>query len=70
GYCDMAQFSIDSRGCSAPVGQVFLALTFYERVRVQGGLEWFPYFLKPMSQTDTTVFNGFLEIGWQWISPF
>ncbi len=70
GQCDLDQFSIDSRSCSAPVGQVFLALTFYERVRVQGGLEWFPYFLHPMSRNETSVFNGFLEIGWQWISPF
>ncbi|MBN2673841.1 MAG: patatin-like phospholipase family protein [Deltaproteobacteria bacterium] len=70
GVCDLEQFSIDSRGCSAPVGQLFLALTFYERVRVQGGVEWFPYFLPPMSENDQNVFNGFLEIGWQWISPF
>lgn len=70
GACDMDQFVIDSRDCSAPVGQVFLALTFYERVRVQGGMEWFPDFFKPMSSNGSTVLNGFLEIGWQWISPF
>lgn len=70
GSCGLSQFYIDSRGCSAPVGQAFLALTFYERVRLQGGVEWFPYFLSPMNGDGKNVFNGFLEIGWQWISPF
>lgn len=68
--CDTLQFTKESRGCSAPVGQIFLALTFYERIRLQGGVGWFPYFLPPMKNEHRNVFNGFLEVGWQWISPF
>ena len=68
--CRVDDFPGDSNECSAPVGQVFLAFSFYERLRLQGGLEWFPYFLPPMTRNEKNVWNGFLEVCWQWISPF
>ena len=52
------------------MGQLVVVFSFYERIRIQGGLEWFPYFLQPMSEHDKGKFNGMLQIGWQWISPF
>ena len=68
--CDLGSFESDSARCSAPVGQLVVVFSFYERIRIQGGLEWFPYFMKPMSAHDKGKFNGMLQIGWQWISPF
>ena len=68
--CDSEWFAGDSVRCSAPVFQGFVALSFYERIRVQLGLEWFPEWLPPMDQAGGHVWNGLLEIGWQWISPF
>jgi hypothetical protein len=70
GTCDMNRMETDSRMCSAPLAQFFLALVFFERIRLQGGVEWFPYFLPPMKQADMNVWNGFITVGWQWISPF
>jgi predicted acylesterase/phospholipase RssA len=68
--CDGERFAGDSVRCSAPVFQGFLAISFYERIRVQLGLEWFPEWLPPMDQTGQHVWNGLIEVGWQWISPF
>jgi hypothetical protein len=68
--CDYEWFSGDSVRCSAPVFQGFIAVSFYERIRVQLGLEWFPEFLPPMDEAGTNVWNGLIEVGWQWISPF
>ncbi|MCP4674990.1 MAG: patatin-like phospholipase family protein [Deltaproteobacteria bacterium] len=70
GACDTDIFANDSLRCSAPVAQAFLALSFYERIRLQGGVEWFPRWLSPMDAFKDDVWNGFLEVGWQWISPF
>ncbi len=68
--CDAESFSSDSIRCSAPVAQAFLAFTFYERVRIQFGIEWFPRWLPPMSRFDKHLWNGLIGVGWQWISPF
>ncbi|MDJ0765109.1 MAG: patatin-like phospholipase family protein [Myxococcota bacterium] len=68
--CDTAGFGGDSLICSAPVAQLFAALSFYERIRLQGGVEWFPRWLPPMKSFGEDVWNGFIEVGWQWISPF
>lgn len=68
--CDSESFSSDSIRCSAPVAQAFLAFTFYERVRIQFGFEWFPRWLPPMSRFDKHLWNGLIGVGWQWISPF
>ncbi len=68
--CDVDEFKLDSLACSAPVAQAFLAISFYERIRIQGGVEWFPKYLPPMSEQGANVLNGFVEVGWQWISPF
>jgi hypothetical protein len=68
--CNEAAFASDSLTCSAPVAQAFLAFSFYERIRLQGGVEWFPRWLPPMDGINAHVWNGFIEIGWQWISPF
>lgn len=68
--CDQDYFSRESLRCSAPVAQLFAAFSFYERVRLQGGIEWFPRWLPPMSTSNEHFWNGFLEFGWQWISPF
>jgi hypothetical protein len=69
-HCDFGDFDDDAAQCSAPLGQAMIALSFYERIRVQGGLEWFPSFFHPMSDRDKNGWNGFIEVGWQWISPF
>jgi hypothetical protein len=68
--CDFGDFDDDAAQCSAPLGQALIVLSFYERIRVQGGLEWFPYFFSPMSDRNENAWNGFIEVGWQWISPF
>ncbi len=68
--CDTDIFKGDSLRCSAPVAQAFLAVSFYERIRLQGGVEWFPRWLSPMDAFQDDVWNGFIEFGWQWISPF
>ncbi|MCP4603160.1 MAG: patatin-like phospholipase family protein [Proteobacteria bacterium] len=68
--CNTAIFRNDSFRCSAPVTQIFIALSFYERIRLQGGIEWLPRWLPPMDKFDENVWNGFVEVGWQWISPF
>jgi hypothetical protein len=68
--CDFGDFDDDTAQCSAPLGQAMLVFSFYERIRIQGGLEWFPYFLPPMSERGANGWNGFIEVGWQWISPF
>ena len=68
--CDFGDFDNDAAQCSAPLGQALVVFSFYERIRVQGGLEWFPYFFPPMSREDENRWNGFIEVGWQWISPF
>jgi hypothetical protein len=68
--CDFGDFDNDAAQCSAPLGQALVVFSFYERIRVQGGLEWFPYFFPPMSRQDENRWNGFIEVGWQWISPF
>jgi len=70
GECDTEWLARDSVRCSAPVFQGFIALSFYERIRVQLGLEWLPEWFPPMDQANTHVWNGLLEVGWQWISPF
>jgi len=70
GRCNMNRMEGDSRMCSAPVAQFFLAFVFFERIRLQGGVEWFPHFLAPMKKTNSDVWNGFVTVGWQWISPF
>jgi hypothetical protein len=68
--CDSEWLARDSVRCSAPVFQGFVALSFYERIRVQLGLEWLPEWLPPMDQAGGHVWNGLVEVGWQWISPF
>jgi predicted acylesterase/phospholipase RssA len=68
--CNSDSFRNDPIRCSAPVGQAFLALVFYERVRLQLGLEWYPRWLPPMNRFDKHLWNGLIEVGWQWISPF
>lgn len=68
--CDRGDFGEDTALCSAPLGQAFLSLSFYERIRVEGGVEWFPYFLPPMREWDENHWSGFIVVGWQWISPF
>ena len=68
--CKMDNFEGDSAQCSALAGQLMLVFTLYERIRIQGGMEWFPYFLPPMNNAHRSKWNGFIELGWQWISPF
>ncbi len=68
--CKFKSFDDDSAMCSAPVGQLILVFSFYERVRIQGGVEWFPDFLPPMKSHGEGQWNGFIQVGWQWISPF
>jgi predicted acylesterase/phospholipase RssA len=68
--CNTNLFDNDSTACSAPVAQVFLAVTFYERIRLQAGIEWFPRWLPPTDGLGHDVWNGLLQVGWQWISPF
>ena len=70
GTCNLENFHNNSLRCSAPVAQVFVALSFYERIRLQGGVEWFPKWLSPMDEFNDHVWSGFVEVGWQWISPF
>jgi hypothetical protein len=70
GSCNTRTFRSDSIRCSAPVGQAFLALVFYERIRLQAGVEWLPRWLPPMNRFDRHLWNGLIEVGWQWISPF
>lgn len=68
--CKMNDFDEDSAQCSAPVGQLMFAFILYERFRIQGVAVWFPYFLPPMSNTWRSEWNGFIQLGWQWLSPF
>ena len=68
--CDFSDFGGDTALCSAPMGQAFAVFSFYERIRVEGGVEWFPYFLPPMDDRDRNYWSGFIVVGWQWISPF
>jgi hypothetical protein len=68
--CNFGDFGGDTALCSAPMGQAFAVFSFYERIRVEGGVEWFPYFLPPMSDRDRNYWSGFIVVGWQWISPF
>jgi predicted acylesterase/phospholipase RssA len=70
GDCNHEWFSDDSLRCSAPVAQAVMSLSFYERIRIQGAVEWFPRWLPPMDEFRDDVWNGLFEIGWQWISPF
>jgi hypothetical protein len=70
GTCNQETFSDSSTSCSAPLAQAFLAFTFYERIRLQAGVEWFPYFLPPMNENKKNNWNILIAIGWQWISPF
>ena len=68
--CISGDFQNSSLRCSAPVSQAFIAFSFYERIRLQIGFEWFPRWLPPMSAFNEHVWNGIIEVGWQWISPF
>jgi hypothetical protein len=68
--CDTDELENDSLRCSAPVVGAFVAVSFYERVRLQIGVEWLPRWLPPMNTFGDDVWNGLLEVGWQWISPF
>ncbi len=68
--CETGDFRSSSLRCSAPLAQAFLAVSFYERVRLQAGVEWFPRWLPPMDEFGHDVWNGMIEVGWQWISPF
>jgi predicted acylesterase/phospholipase RssA len=68
--CDAERFADDSVRCSAPVVQGVVSAAFYERIRLQIGVEWFPRWLPPTSRTKEHVWNGLIEVGWQWISPF
>jgi hypothetical protein len=70
GECNPDRFRNDSLRCSAPVAQAFLALVFFERIRLQIGFEWFPKWLPPMRDFEQHIFNGLVVVGWQWISPF
>lgn len=70
GACDSDWLKNDPIRCSAPTAQFFLAFTFYERIRLQIGLEWYPKWLPPMNEFDEHLFSGMLKFGWQWISPF
>ena len=70
GHCNSNKMEKDPIRCSAPVAQAFLALVFFERIRLQLGFEWFPKWLPPMRDFDKNLFNGIVEVGWQWISPF
>ena len=70
GTCNTDRMAQDPLQCSAPLAQAFLALVFFERIRLQIGFEWFPKWLPPMSAFDKHLFNGIVEVGWQWISPF
>ena len=67
--CDAERMSSDSTRCSAPVLQGIVSAAFYERIRVQLALEWFPGGLEPMERENAHVWNVLLEVGWQWISP-
>jgi hypothetical protein len=68
--CDFGSFENDAAMCSGPLGQAMMVFSFYERVRIQGGVEWFPHFLPPMKEHGSGRWAGFLHVGWQWISPF
>ncbi|MBN2803230.1 MAG: hypothetical protein JXR91_09060, partial [Deltaproteobacteria bacterium] len=70
GQCNIKLMQTDTRVCSAPLAQTFLAFTLFERVRIEGGVEWFPYFMSHMNDNNKNIFNGFIDVGWQWISPF
>jgi predicted acylesterase/phospholipase RssA len=70
GTCDTSKLKNDPIQCSAPVLQFFLALVFYERIRLQVGMEWSPKWLPPMNEINQNLFSGMVEVGWQWISPF
>jgi predicted acylesterase/phospholipase RssA len=68
--CNEDDFKNSAYRCSAPVAQGFVAVSFYERVRFQLGVEWFPKWLPPMSDFDDHMWRGMFLVGWQWISPF
>jgi len=70
GTCDTSRFADDPMRCSAPVFQGFLALGFYERIRLQIVGEWIPRWLPPADELDRHMLSWLLEVGWQWISPF
>ncbi len=70
GHCNTDWFENDPIRCSAPVAQFFIALVFYERIRLQAGIEWYPKWIPPMKTFDEHLFSGLVEVGWQWISPF
>lgn len=68
--CRADRFENDSAMCSAPLGQAMFVFGFYERVRIQGGVVWFPHFFEPMKSQGRGRWGGFVQVGWQWISPF
>ena len=68
--CDADRVVSDETSCSAPVAQGLLAVSIYERLRLQGVVEWFPRWLPPLDALSQHLFAVHLEIGWQWISPF
>ena len=70
GKCRKGRIKQNSLRCSAPVAQAFVGFVFFERVRLQLGLEWFPKWLPPMTEVNKHLFAGIVEVGWQWISPF
>jgi predicted acylesterase/phospholipase RssA len=70
GTCETERFEGDPIRCSAPVFQGFLALGFYERIRLQIVGEWIPAWLPPADELGRHRLNWLLEVGWQWISPF
>lgn len=68
--CNLTVFDRDPRRCSAFVTQAFTSFSFYERIRLQVGLEWLPRWVPPMRDNDRSYFNVLVEVGFQWISPF
>ncbi len=71
-HCDQLAFERNFKRCSAPVTQVFVALSFLERVRLQLGAEWIVPIdgALPWRHDHWKTPNVTLGVGWQWISPF
>lgn len=69
GKCDVRAFENDDLRCSAMFLQAMLAVTFYERIRLQLGVDWLPRWIPPLDRIGADLWRGMIAVGWQWLSP-
>lgn len=68
--CNTARFDDDSMICTVPTFQTLLALSVFERIRLQLGLQYDMGLVLGDPDVRDDAFTAVGGVGYQWISPF